>query len=161
MSLGAQQRINSSSGNRWGSGEVEVTSVELLDVSGSSQETFACGLPMTIRVNYEVKQPVNDLVVGIRISHMHGLPMWGSNTKRRSIRIENPVGSGFVDLNIPELPLLEGAFDLTVALSDHAEVNPYDHLENMTRFHVVQNGTFDEGVVWVDGQWSNHQKLQN
>jgi hypothetical protein len=59
-----------------------------------------------------------------------------------------------VTFEVEALPILEGTFDLTIDISDNAEVNPYDHLEKALRFHVVQNGTYDEGVTRVGGTWN-------
>jgi hypothetical protein len=80
--------------------------------------------------------------------------VWGTNTKRKGTRIPHLEGKGVVDLDIPHLRLLEGTYDLTIALSDTAEVNAFDHWEKRVRFDVHQVGTFDEGVAALDGSWS-------
>jgi hypothetical protein len=54
---------------------------------------------------------------------------------------------------IPALPLLEGVYDLTVALTDHTEHHPYDHWEKRVRFEVKQSRIYDVGMVHVDGAW--------
>jgi hypothetical protein len=60
-----------------------------------------------------------------------------------------------VQFEIDALPLLEGTFDLTVAISDRTEVAAYDHRDNFVRFNVTQKGTFDEGTTRFNGTWSN------
>ena len=140
-------------GDRWGSGEALITKVEMFSEDKVSS-LFRTGKPMKIRVHYDAPTPVNDAVFGVRITHLHGMNVWGSNTKRKGVQIPRLFGTGSVDLEIASLPLLEGTYDLTVALSDVAEVNPFDHWEKRIRFDVHQHDTFDEGTVNIDGRWT-------
>ena len=140
-------------GDRWGTGEATITKVELIK-SDSVASLFTTNEDMKIRVHYDAPTGIHDAVVGIRITHLHGMNVWGTNTKRKGTRIPRLEGKGFVDLDIPQLRLLEGTYDLTIALSDVAEVNAYDHWEKRVRFDVHQVGTFDEGVAALDGLWT-------
>jgi ABC-2 type transport system ATP-binding protein len=141
VSHNATVRVEGQIGERWGSGEADITKVELLDQELNPKEMFATGRPLT------------NAVVGIRITHLHGTNVWGTNTKRRAFSIPRIYGPGSVDLLIDSLPLLEGTYDLTVALSDHAEVHPFDHWEKRIRFDVHQYDTFDEGIVQISSTW--------
>lgn len=148
---------DSDRGERWGSGEIEILSVELLG-DGERTDLVSTNSKFTIRINLIAHQPVPNPVVGIRITHLHGMNVWGTNTKRRGFSIPALTGSATVELDIERLPLLEGTYDLTVAVNDHAEVHPFDHWEKRIRFDVHQTSTFDEGLVRVDGQWSINQE---
>jgi lipopolysaccharide transport system ATP-binding protein len=140
-------------GDRWGTGEATITRVELFK-SGSVSSLFTTNEEMKIRVHYDAPTGIKDAVVGIRITHLHGMNVWGTNTRRKGTKIPHLDGTGFVDLDIPQLRLLEGTYDLTIALSDTAEVNAFDHWEKRVRFDVHQIGTFDEGVAALDGNWT-------
>ena len=140
-------------GDRWGSGEALITKVDMF-MEESHTSLFRTGKPMRIRVHYDAPTPVKDAVFGVRITHLHGMNVWGSNTKRKGVQIPRLFGTGYVDLDIASLPLLEGTYDLTVALSDIAEVNPFDHWEKRIRFDVHQHDTFDEGTVNINGRWT-------
>ena len=153
VSHNARVRVEGEIGERWGSGEADITKVELLDSDENSKSIFATGKPMTIRVHFDAHVPISDPVVGIRITHLHGANIWGTNTKRRAFALPNIIGKGSVDLEIDSLPLLEGTYDLTIALSDHAEVHPFDHWEKRIRFDVRQYDTFDEGIVSIESTW--------
>lgn len=139
--------------DRWGTGEVRITKVVMSSVDGRDTSTFESGKPFSVRVEYEINSPVSELVVGLRITHLHGFNVFGSNTKRRGLTIPTDSIKGVVDFIVDSLPILEGTFDLTVDISDYAEVNPYDHIEKGFRFNVIQSGTFDEGVTRIDGIW--------
>ena len=140
-------------GDRWGSGEALITKVEMFSEDKVSS-LFRTGKPMRIRVHFDAPTPISDAVVGVRITHLHGMNVWGSNTKRKGVQIPRLFGTGHVDLDIDSLPLLEGTYDLTVALSDIAEVSPFDHWEKRIRFDVHQHDTFDEGTVNIVGRWT-------
>ena len=155
VSHNAKARVEGEIGERWGSGEADITKVELLDQELSTSDVFATGRPMTIRIHFDAHVPISDPVVGIRITHLHGANIWGTNTKRRAFTLPNIFGKGSVDLKIDSLPLLEGTYDLTIALSDHAEVHPFDHWEKRIRFDVHQYDTFDEGIVSIESTWSS------
>jgi ABC-2 type transport system ATP-binding protein len=140
-------------GDRWGTGEASIAKVELIK-SGVSSSLFTTNEDMKIRIHYDAPTGLNNAVIGIRITHLHGMNVWGTNTKRKGARIPHLQGAGFVDLDIPALRLLEGTYDLTIALSDTSEVNECDHWEKRIRFDVHQVGTFDEGVAALDGFWT-------
>lgn len=148
----AQPKTADELGERWGSMEAEITTVELLgsDLVPRLPETDK---PLVIRVSFEAHVPVKDLVVGLRVTDLHGTNVWGTNTKRRAFTITNVFGKGSVDFSIPRLPLLAGTYDLTVALSDLSEVNEFDHWDRKIRFSVSQHSTFDEGLAFVNGDW--------
>lgn len=152
-SYNAQPKAEGEIGERWGSGEAEITKVELLDEAGNSRDAYISGKPLEISISYNAHQPINDAVVGIRITDIHGNPVWGTNTRRRGISIPRIFGTGSITYAIPELPLLEGTYELTVALSDLSEVHAFDHWERRVRFNVHQHATFDEGIVLVEGKW--------
>ena len=144
-------------GERWGTGEADITSVQLLNRQNQEVVDFETNKPAIIRISYSCPIPIKDAVFGIRITHLHGTVMWGSNTKRRGIVIPTLTGTGYIDLEIESLPLLEGTYDLTVALSDMSEIHEYDHWERRTRFNVNQHGIFDEGLVHPSSMWSRIQ----
>ena len=151
----ALPREEGSIGDRWGSGEALITEVETLS-KGESKEILRTNSDMVIRIHYDAPTPIKDAVFGVRITHLHGTNIWGTNTKRKGVQIPRLFGTGYVDLEIGKLPLLEGTYDLTVALSDIAEVSPFDHWEKRVRFDVHQHDTFDEGTTFIDCIWNVH-----
>ena len=134
-------------GERWGSHEAEITSVEFLDQNKQPLSSIRSGLPVTLRINFNAHQTIPELVAGFRISHLHGTNIWGTNTKRRGIHVGPVNGPGYIDIEIPQLPLLAGTYDLTLALTDESEVQSFDHWEKGLRFDVNQGKIFDEGLV--------------
>ena len=158
VSHDARPKVNSEEiGERWGSGEAEITSVQLLNLQNQEVKDFETDKPAVIRISYSCSTPIKDVVFGICITHLHGTVIWGSNTKRRGIVIPTLSGTGHIDLKIESLPLMEGTYDLTVALSDISEIHEYDHWERRTRFNVNQHDIFDIGLVHPASTWGQVQ----
>jgi len=148
------KRVEGELGSRWGTGEGQIVDVELLDGSGTRTLVVNTMEPMTIGVELTSHAPLQDVVVGVRIDSLAGNPVWGTTTRRSGRTIGRLDGPARVDLHIPQLPLLEGVYDLTVGLTDHTEVHPYDHWERRVRFEVRQYQSYDTGVVHIPADWS-------
>lgn len=148
----AQPKQAEELGERWGSQEAEILNVDLLGLNGG-EKVPETGQDLVLRISYKTNRPIDGMVVGIRITDLHGNTVWGTNTKRRAVTLGPVNGQGLAEFRVNELPLLEGIYDLTVALSDQSEVHAYDHWDRRIRFNVVQHVTFDEGVAFIDGVW--------
>jgi ABC-2 type transport system ATP-binding protein len=150
----AVEKVHGEIGDRWGSGEVEIEDVVFLDENGNSTRKLETGKPASIRIDYIAHTPIENLVCGIRITHLHGMNIWGTNTKRRGVVIPRAYGRSSITLEIKNMSLMEGIYDLTVAISDLAEVHAYDHWEKKIRFDVRQLNSFDEGIALLDAEWT-------
>jgi ABC-type polysaccharide/polyol phosphate transport system ATPase subunit len=141
-------------GERWGEGGAEITAIRILDGEQHERQTHLSGRPLTISIDIDAHTPIEEPVVGLRITDIHGNPIFGTNTRRRAFKIGRIFGPSTVNFEIPVLTLLEGTYDLTIALSDMSEVREYDHWDRKVRFNVHQFATFDEGIVAIDGSWT-------
>ena len=154
LSFNAQPKIEGEHGERWGSGEGLIESVRFFQANGQETSELVTNQPATLRIKVNAVVPIEDAVVGIRITHLHGTVVWGCNTKRRNVAMEHLTNGGEVIIEIPALPLLEGTYDLTVAFTDLTEVHEFDHWEKRIRFDVRQYDVFEEGLLTVNSQWS-------
>jgi ABC-2 type transport system ATP-binding protein len=152
----AAPKIEGEIGERWGSHEAEITRAEFVAADGVPVHVLKSGEPISLQIDYTAHMPIKEPVFGIRITHLHGTNVWGSNTKRMGFQPATLNNSGTITLNIPELPILAGTYDLTVALTDQHETYEYDHWERRVRFDVVQYNSFDEGLVTVNASWAFH-----
>jgi len=146
-------RVEGEQGSRWGSGEAQIVEVQLRDRDGAAQSVLTSLEPAAIHVDLTAHTPLQDVVVGVRIDSLTGGPVWGTSTRRSGKTIGLIDGPASVEVSIPSLPLLEGVYDLTVALTDHTEVHPYDHWERRVRFEVRQYRTYDSGIVSIPTEW--------
>jgi ABC-2 type transport system ATP-binding protein len=149
----AAPKIEGEIGERWGSHEAEITRAEFVAADGVPVHVLKSGEPISLQIDYTAHMPIKEPVFGIRITHLHGTNVWGSNTKRMGFQPATLNNSGTITLNIPELPILAGTYDLTVALTDQHETYEYDHWERRVRFDVVQYNSFDEGLIQIQANW--------
>ena len=148
------QRIEGELGQRWGSGEAQIVGVTLRDGTGQATKLLTSLESATVKIDLTAHMPIQDTVVTVRIDTLSGHPVWGSSTRRNGKAMGLLDGPASVEVAISSLPLLEGVYDLTVAVTDHTEMHPYDHWEKKVRFEVRQYKAYDLGTVHFPSEWS-------
>ena len=141
---------------RWGSGEIEVVGVDLLNGTGAVIDAAQSGAPLAVRVRYRAKVRVERPVVGLAISTPNGELVTGPNTRLGGLAIPYVEGDGSVSYSIDAVPLLPGEYFLTAAIYDHSCRHPYDHHERMYRLLVTPGADSERyGVVRFPARWSH------
>ncbi len=139
---------------RWGTGEVRITDVELIGSDGTRHHTFPSGRPMIIRVHCEVLQQVEDLICGLHVHRGDGYVLGGTNTFFSGWELSCPPAGGrfSVDWALDELRLLGGHYRLSATLARHPTSRQIDCLEQRFEFRVMstahQIGVFAMGTDW-------------
>jgi ABC-type polysaccharide/polyol phosphate transport system ATPase subunit len=153
-SAGAVEGANA---NRWGTREVEITGVRLLDRSDSQHTIFATGEPMTVAVDYVVNAPVRDFVFALYFKRTDGIGFSIPNTKVGKFRLDiaTPGSTGTVLYQIPQLGLLGANYVLAAIIYDEHLSHEYDHIEDAVTFRVVDDRGM-LGIVDLQGQWQQH-----
>lgn len=141
-------------GSRWGSGEIQITSVELLDANGEPVEHPRTLDPVTVRVHVTAHAPIQDTVLVAKIDQLGGHTVWQSSTRRNGVSIGRIENTATIDLAFPSLPLLEGTYELTLAITNLTEIQPYDWWERRIRFDVRQYVNADQGAVHIPTEWT-------
>jgi hypothetical protein len=154
--------------NHWGSGEVEIYDVQLLDGEGEERHVYQTGDTMRIRLYYEVKESYlpqpplpggeSSLTFGVGIHRSDGLHIHGTNTLARGIHYDARVGKGVVELEYGELPLSTGTYAVSVGVwpGDKWQL-PYDMHSRMYQFSVW--GAGDEGLIALPHRWLGGHSL--
>jgi len=140
--------------NRWGSREIEIERVLLLDRHGHETSVFNTGESLTVRMCYHAHTPTKEPVFGLALHHANGFQINGPNTRFGGLSLGTVQGRGYVDYTVDELPLLQGQYVLTAAVYDAAMAHPYDHHERMYPF-TVHTGSIAErfGSVYLPARW--------
>ena len=145
--------------NRWGSGEVEISSVRFFDAQGNETRVFETGQKMVSRITYRAHHRVERPVFGVAIYRRDGLQINGPNTRLSGYDIEYVEGEGEVDYVIESLPLLEGRYEFTAAVYDYSGLHPYDHREREYIFLVRQGEVRERyGALYVPCRWRHKMK---
>jgi ABC-type polysaccharide/polyol phosphate transport system ATPase subunit len=143
--------------NRWGTRDVEITGVRLLDRSDSRHTIFATGEPMTVAIDYIVNAPVRDYVFALSFKRSDGIGMSIPDTRVGNCRMDvaEPGTTGTIFYRIPELGLLGASYVVAAVIYDEHLNHEYDHIEDAASFRVVDDRG-RPGLVDLQGQW--HQR---
>jgi len=137
---------------RWGSREVEITDVALLDASGQRSFVFHSGDRVSIRLKVRAAQPVDDFVFGIGLFNADGVCCYGTNTYLEEMDPEELAGDAEAMFSIDSLDLVEGTYKLDVAVHKR-DGYPYDYHRLLYTFR-VKSRTHDVGIYRPRHQWS-------
>jgi ABC-2 type transport system ATP-binding protein len=142
---------------RWGTEEVRIDRIDLINDSGEKIERVETNGAMTISTQLTAQTSVRAPVVKVSISKLDGDIVWSSTSRKSDLGLgdlNNPV---VVNIAIPKLPLLEGTYYISVACTDTTGTTDFDHCQNWVRFDVHQSDIFEEGLVAVPSIWTlNH-----
>ena len=137
----------------WGSGEVRVADVKLEDANGASRKQFHSGESLVAllrlesteacpppRLSLELHAAAGGLL-GATVQELDELGWSGDGARSRWVRFE-----------LDSLPLTEGRFQLSVALTG-PDSHVYHRLLKAAEFYVYPEGEA-RGSLRLDGQWS-------
>ena len=142
--------------DRYGSGEIEITSVELLDGDGRPRHAAHTGEPLTVRLRYRAHQAVAGVVFGIGIHAGDGTHVTGPNTRAAGLPIDVAPGQGVVEWRVAALPLQEGQYELSAAAYDSACIHAFDHHHRRFPLPVRAVGTADRlGLLALPARWTH------
>jgi ABC-type polysaccharide/polyol phosphate transport system ATPase subunit len=150
------RQTDESGSPRWGSGDVRITDIAMLDAAGRSVTSASTGDAVTIRLGYEAAVRIESPVFGLAVYTLEGIHLTGPNTREAGIDIDHIEGKGHVDLRIDPLMLLPGAYDISAACTDATISHPYDQRHRAFRFDVrpgVPHETYG-GIVSLGGRWA-------
>jgi ABC-2 type transport system ATP-binding protein len=140
-------------GQRWGSGEVTITSVKMTNKTGATERLFHTGDPLLISIEFDSQVELANSSVAVRINHLHGTDVWGTSTDMQSFTVPINIGHGQIALKLDHLPLLSGTYDLSVVIADHAAIHEFDHWEKRVRFDINQQSISNSGLVNIESEW--------
>jgi len=141
-------------GARWGTGEVQIESLTLLDGDGQPAEFAQSGRPHAIRIRLNAEHPVFGPEVRVSFLDQHGVLVSEVSTRSRDIRIDQVHGARTLTLAIDSLPLVEGTYEITCAVLDDSGEHELDVRSRFVRFDVLKGDTDDRGLVTLGGTWT-------
>jgi len=143
---------------RRGTGEVEIERVELF--SGGSNEPvkrFRTSDDIRIRLHYKAHKSVPKPVIGIAIEQLGGATVTAPCTRDVGLLPDSISGEGFIDIEMDNMPLLPGTYDLHTSITDFNRQHEYDNLHVAMRFDVMTGKPYEsEGVVTMRPTWTIH-----
>jgi lipopolysaccharide transport system ATP-binding protein len=144
--------MSRASEGRWGTREVEIVGVDLLDAGGNVTHVFQSGERAEIRLRLRAVKLVDDVVVGIGIFNAEGTCCYGTNTHIEGATGGEIVGDGDARFLIDSLGLVDGTYKLDVAV--HRENGaPYDYHRLLHTFRVASR-LREAGIFRPPHRWT-------
>ena len=138
-------------GERWGSREAEMTSVEVLDGDGEPCTTFDPQEDITVRIRYRSHTRLDDVVLGLAIYRTDGMYIYGTNSILDRTGIVTLDGSGVIDLKMRKVGLNQGEYAVDLALH-RPDGFSYDFWRNTCRFSISEKRG-EVGVISLEHEW--------
>ena len=139
---------------RWGTREVELSRVRLLDRDGRERYLYETGEPCTVELAFRARRPIEDPVFGVGIFRKDGVCCYGTNTAVDGLTLGKVAGEGEITMQVERLDLVEGEYLLDVAV--HArDGHPYDYHSRLYAF-AVRSRVRDTGVARLAHRWRLH-----
>jgi ABC-type polysaccharide/polyol phosphate transport system ATPase subunit len=136
---------------RWGSGDVILTRVSLVDDQGRDLVALGAGTSVTIEADVEVRTAQDDFVFGIGIYHADGTCVYGTNTDLEGFAPERLSANGRVRFIMPSLDLVAGSYRIDAAVHTR-NGRAFDYRRGVIRF-VVGSRVHDVGVYRPQHHW--------
>lgn len=137
--------------SRWGSREIEITSVELVADGTEAKRVFHPNDSMRIRVSYRVHAQQQDVVLGIGINRADGLNVFGTNTAIDRVALPQLTATGVLECEIGRLGILDGSYTLDVAIH-RADGYPFDYQQGAIHFSIRSDNRV-VGVISPERRW--------
>ena len=137
---------------RWGSREIEITDVALLDEGDRPAFVFHSGDPMAVRLKVTAHAPATDFVFGVSLFNADGVCCYGTNTFIEQMDPQSFDGDAEVVFSVDSLDLVEGTYKLDVAVHT-CDGYPYDYHRLLYTFR-VKSRTPDVGIYRPKHRWT-------
>lgn len=136
---------------RWGSKEVVMDKVAVLNARGEEIEVCCNDVPLCIRIDYTAKERLDDVVFGIAIYRNDQTYIYGTNTLIDYSTPSTLEGKGHVDLKIESMPVNAGVYTIDLAFHKPDGFN-YDFWREACRIE-IQNPKSEVGIVSLPHEW--------
>jgi lipopolysaccharide transport system ATP-binding protein len=145
---------------RQGTGEVRVTSVDILDKHGDAVSVIESGEPVTVRVHYDIfQEPLSPNIAVFILNAEDIVVVCLEATKVRRGLIGSK--SGFVDCRIHSLPLMPGSYSIQIRIAANDLVDFVDCPAKFTVTCPPDNllSTGNKGILSVQAEWRNGDEI--
>jgi lipopolysaccharide transport system ATP-binding protein len=141
---------------RWGSREIEITGVDIVDQQGFEKRVFHPDEGLRVKISYQVHTPQDAVVFGVGLHRADGLHVFGSNTDIDRVSLPKLAGAGTVECSIERLGILDGGYVLDVAVH-RDDGYPFDYHKAVLHISVRSDSRV-VGVVTPRRRWLCNDK---
>lgn len=147
---GNELRINK---NRFGSMEIEITNVRLMDRNGRPVAELESGDSLRVEIDYLSPHPIHSPIFSVSITREDGLVCFDTNTEAAKLMLAPVQGLGRIALDIEGLSLKDGHYNVDVGVFEQDWSYAYDYHWDAYPLHVLplrgQKSTARPAGRWV------------
>jgi lipopolysaccharide transport system ATP-binding protein len=137
--------------NRFGSFELEITEVRLLDVQGNPTGELEGGGCRRIEIDYIAHQPIIAPIFQVQILRADGLVCFEFNTEDTELKLSTIEGSGRIALDLERLDLNSGIYYVDVGAYAQDWSYAYDYHSNV--YPLVIHGDGSKALFYSPHRW--------
>ena len=148
-STGTALRINE---NRFGSLQLEITAVRLLDAHGTPVAEGETGDSLCVEMDYLSAQPIETPIFGVTITREDGTVCYDTSTAAAALTLPTVKGEGRIVLHFERLDLNAGLYYINVGAYERDWTYAYDY-----HWHVyplmIRSASGDQGILRPPNRW--------
>lgn len=132
-----------------------IASVQVIGPDGEGHPTARTGQPVTIRICYDARRPVEAPIFSFAVMDRSGAHM--ANPSIRTAQLSEGLvldGAGSIDYSIERLSLAPGEYEFSFAVHDAHGLVRLDHHDRFMSLHVQPGDNPVAGKVDLLGSWS-------
>ena len=146
---GAELRVNE---NRFGSMEMEIVAVRLLDPAGRLVTELDSGDPLHIEIEYLASNPIPEPIFSVTISREDGLICYDTSTDGAGHHLPTVHGPGQVTFRIERLDLIGGQYYVDVGVYEREWAYAYDYHWHVYPL-IVRPTRGEKGILRPPHRW--------
>lgn len=136
---------------RWGSKEIEINNVKMIDKKGKEKYIYESDEPFSIEFDVQAREEETDFVFGVGVFNSEGVQVYGTNTFIEDYKSKSISGKGMIKVHIPKLNLINGTYFLNIA-AHKRDGYPFDYHHFQYTFKVTSPHK-DVGIARIPHQW--------
>jgi len=148
-STGAELQVNE---NRFGSMEMEIVAVRLLDLAGFPVTELDSGDPLRVEIEYLAPDPIPEPIFGITVSREDGLVCYDTSTEASGTHLPTVHGPGQITFHIDRLDLIGGQYYVDVGIYEREWAYAYDYHWHVYPLIVRLTGG-EKGILRPPHRW--------
>lgn len=138
--------------NRFGSLEMEITVVRVLDSRGQPVAEIETGEPLQVQIEYDAPQPIDCPIFGLTVFREDGLVCYDTSTEAAGLKVPTLHGRGKISLYLDRLDLKDGSYYLDLGVYERNWSYAYDY-----HWHVyplsVHPRSGEKGILRLPHRW--------
>jgi lipopolysaccharide transport system ATP-binding protein len=138
--------------NRFGSMEMQIEAVGLLNQHGEAIRELKNGEALTILIDYLAPIAIAAPIFGATITRQDGLVCWEGNTQAQPLPAKYFQGRGRVILTLERLDLAQGQYFIDVGIYQHDWTYAYDYHWHVYTIEISAGGS-QKGFLLPPHRW--------